>query len=192
MTGEISYQLPSGVAVPVTPFTLQPYERKTVLLDEQPGIAETGPDAAYEFSTTVKATGPIGVDRTMTWDKTTYSGHAETGVVSASRKWYFAEGATIGGFNLFYLLQNPSNAVVTVEARFLLGTGAVHTKSYQLPPNSRFNIWANVEDFNGTTPLATPSCRPSSRSRRAPTSSRSARCTAARARCSRRATRAPA
>jgi hypothetical protein len=154
VTGEISYQLPSGVAVPVTPFTLQPFERKTVLLDEQPGIDEDGPDPSYEFSTTVRATGPIGVDRTMTWDKTTYSGHAETGVVSASRKWYFAEGATIGGFNLFYLLQNPSNAQVTVEGRFLLGTGAVHTKQFTLSPNSRFNIWANVEDFNGTTPLA--------------------------------------
>ncbi|AMY12469.1 hypothetical protein LuPra_05744 [Luteitalea pratensis] len=154
VTGEISYQLPSGVPVPVTLFTLQPFERKTVLLDEQPGIAETGPDPAYEFSTTVKATGPIGVDRTMTWDKNTYAGHAETGVVSASRKWYFAEGATIGGFNLFYLLQNPSSAEVTVEGRFLLGTGAVHTKSFTLAPNSRFNIWANVEDFNGTTPLA--------------------------------------
>ena len=40
-----------------TPFTLQPFERKTVLLDEQPGIAETGPAASYEFSTTVEATG---------------------------------------------------------------------------------------------------------------------------------------
>ena len=154
VTGEISYQLPSGIAVPVTPFTLQPYERTTVLLDQQPGIAENGPDVSYEFSTTVKASGPVGVDRTMTWDKGTYAGHAETGVVSASRKWYFAEGATIGGFNLFYLLQNPSNAIVTVEARYLLGTGAVFTKSYTLPANSRFNIWANVESINGATPLA--------------------------------------
>ena len=134
----------------------------------------------------------MGVDRTMTWDKNTYAGHAETGVVSASRKWYFAEGATIGGFNLFYLLQNPSSAVVTVEARFLLGTGAVHTKSFQLPPNSRFNIWANVEDFNGTTPLANAELSAEfTVTAGEPTSSRSGRCTAARARCSRRATRAP-
>ncbi len=154
VTGEISYQLPSGEAVPVTPFTLQPYERTTVLLDDQPGVGEGGPAASYEFSTTVKATAPVGVDRTMTWDKSTYAGHAETGVVSASRKWYFAEGATIGGFNLFYLLQNPSPAPATVEARFLLGTGAVHSKSYVLPANSRTNIWANVENINGSTPLA--------------------------------------
>jgi hypothetical protein len=154
VTGEISYQLPSGVPVPVTPFTLQPYERKTILLDEQNGIAENGPAISYEFSTTVKASAPIGVDRTMTWDKTTYSGHAETGVVSASRKWYFAEGATIGGFNLFYLLQNPSGNPATVEARYLLGTGQVFTKSYTLPANSRTNVWANVETINGSTPLA--------------------------------------
>lgn len=154
VTGEISYQLPSGTPVPVTPFTLQPYERKTILLDEQAGIAENGPAAAYEFSTTVKASAPIGVDRTMTWDKTTYSGHAETGVVSASRKWYFAEGATIAGFNLFYLLQNPSGAPATVEARYLLGTGQVFTKSYTLPANSRTNVWANVETISGKTPLA--------------------------------------
>ena len=154
VTGEISYQLPSGIAVPVTPFTLQPYERATVQLDDQLGIDEDGPDFAYEFSTTVKASAPIGVDRTMTWDKSTYAGHAETGVVSAARKWYFAEGATIGGFNLFYLLQNPSNTPATVEARFLLGTGAVYSKTYVLTPNSRSNVWANVESINGGTPLA--------------------------------------
>ncbi len=151
---EITYQLPSGVAVPATQLTLQPWQRQTVLLDQQPGIAENGPDTSYEFSTTVKATAPIGVDRLMTWDKTSYAGHAETGVVSPSRTWYFAEGATIAGFNLFYLLQNPNPTPVTVEGRYLLGTGAVHTKTYTLQPNSRFNVWANVETIGGATPLA--------------------------------------
>ncbi len=154
VTGQITYQLSTGVSVPPTNFTLLPYERKTVLLDEQPGIAETGPEAAYEFATTVKASAPIGVDRTMTWGKAAYGGHAETGVVSASRKWYFAEGATINGFQLFYLLQNPSNAWVTVTGRYLLGTGAVYSKSYELGPNSRSNVWANVEVINGAQPLA--------------------------------------
>lgn len=154
VTGQITYQLPSGAAVPATNFTLQPYERQTVLLDEQPGIAETGPDAAYEFATTVKASAPVGIDRTMTWDKSVYAAHAETGVVNPSRTWYFAEGATIGGFNLFYLLQNPSGEVVTVQGRYLLGTGQVFTKTYSLAPNSRFNVWANFEDIGGVTPLA--------------------------------------
>lgn len=154
VSGEITYQLPSGVPVAPTPFTLLPYERATVLLDEQPGVAEDGPDPAYEFATTVRATAPIGVDRTMTWSKQVYAGHAEVGVVSPARTWYFAEGATIAGFNLFYLLQNPNDVPVTVEGRYLLGTGQTFSKSYVLQPNSRTNVWANVEPIGNGTPLA--------------------------------------
>lgn len=154
VTGEITYQLPSGAAVPATPFTLAAYERATILLDQQPGIGEAGPAASYEFATTVRATATIGVDRLMTWDKSVYAGHAEVGVVSPARTWYFAEGATIAGFNLFYLLQNPSADVVTVEGRYLLGTGQTFSKTYQLPPNSRTNVWANVEQIGGAAPLA--------------------------------------
>ncbi len=152
--GELSYQLPSGTPIAPTPFELAPYERTTIVLDEQPGIAENGPEVAYEFATTVRATAPIGVDRTMTWDKNVYAGHAEVGVVSQARTWYFAEGATISGFNLFYLLQNPTTEPATVKGRYLLGTGQTYEKSYVLPPNSRTNVWANVEDINGGRPLA--------------------------------------
>jgi hypothetical protein len=154
VTGEISYQLPGGAPVPSTPFTLEAYQRLTVRLDEQPGIGEGGPAPSYEFATTVKATAPIGVDRTMTWDKSVYAAHAEAGVVSASRTWYFAEGATIAGFNLFYLLQNPSSEPVSVEGRYLLTNGQVFTKAYTLQPNSRENVWANVEQIDNATPLA--------------------------------------
>lgn len=154
VTGELTYQMPSGAAVPATPFTLAPYERTTIVLDQQPGIGENGPDVAYEFATTVKATAPIGVDRLMVWDKNVYSGHAEVGVVSPSRIWYFAEGATIAGFQLFYLLQNPNAEAVTVQGTYLLGTGQTFTKNYVLPPNSRTNVWANVEQIGGTMPLA--------------------------------------
>lgn len=154
VSGELTYQMPSGVAVPATPFVLAPYGRQTIVLDEQPGIAESGPEVAYEFATTVKATAAIGADRLMTWDKGVYAGHAEVGVVSPSRIWYFAEGATIAGFDLFYLLQNPNAEAVTVQGTYLLGTGQTFTKSYVLPPNSRTNVWANVEDFNGSLALA--------------------------------------
>ena len=151
---ELSYQLPSGMAVPKTLVTLPAYGRDTVLLDQQPGIDENGPAQSYEFATTVKADAPIAVDRLMTWDKSTYAGHAETGIVSPARTWYFAEGATIAGFNLFYLLQNPASTTATVVGRFLLLDGTVFTKEFEVPGNSRFNVWANVETFNGVAELA--------------------------------------
>lgn len=154
VTGEISYQLASGAPVAPTTFSLAAFERKTVQLDTVDGIAETGPEVAYEFATTVRASAPIGIDRLMTWDKNTYAGHAETGVTSTAAAWYFAEGATISGFNLFYLLQNPSAQPVTVQGRYLLTNGQTFTKEYTLPANSRFNIWANVEQIGGATPLS--------------------------------------
>ena len=55
--------------------------------------------------------------------------------------WYLAEGATHGFFDLFYLVQNPSEtAPATVEARFLLPSGEPVVRSYTVPPSTRMNI----------------------------------------------------
>ena len=63
--------------------------------------------------------------------------------------WYLAEGATIGGFSLFYLLQNPAATPTTVQVRYLRTAGAPLVKTYVLPARSRTNIWVNVEEFPG-------------------------------------------
>ena len=63
---------------------------------------------AASFSTVVESTQPIIADRTMRWDGSGYGSHAETSVAQPLTTWYLAEGATTGGFNLFYLLQNPT------------------------------------------------------------------------------------
>ena len=81
----------------------------------------------------------------MTWDATLYGGHAETGVASPSTMWYFAEGATHSGFDLFYLVQNPANTFGRVDVTYLLPSGAPVERSYAVAPNSRFNIWVNRE-----------------------------------------------
>jgi subtilisin family serine protease len=73
-----------------------------------------GPDDA-QFSTTVSASQPLVVDRTMTWDGSGYGAHAETATNEPSPRWYFAEGATHSGFALFYLLQNPGDALVSAS-----------------------------------------------------------------------------
>jgi hypothetical protein len=103
-----------------------------------------------EFSTTITSVGPLVVDRTMTWDPAQrYGSHAETAVVRPSTTWYLAEGSTNGGFELFYLLQNPAHTPTSVRVRYLRGGGTPLEKTYVLAPRSRTNIWVNVEEFPG-------------------------------------------
>ncbi|MGV3517154.1 hypothetical protein [Luteitalea sp.] len=124
------------VAVPAkTRVTVSP---KTI-----PGLASA------EFSTVVESNALLIVDRTMSWDGAGYGAHAETAVAAPATTWYLAEGATVGGFNLFYLLQNPSAQPTTVRVRYLRTSGDPLEKEYVLPPNSRTNIWVNVEEFPG-------------------------------------------
>ncbi len=103
-----------------------------------------------EFSTTITSPYPVVVDRTMSWNAAEgYGSHAETSIVTPSRTWYLAEGSTNGGFELFYLLQNPAPTPTTVRVRYLRGDGAPLEKAYTLPRKSRTNIWVNVEEFPG-------------------------------------------
>ena len=58
VSGEISYQLPSGVAVPVTPFTLQPFERamlNEVLSASAAGSPQTVRAALQQFIARTRA-----------------------------------------------------------------------------------------------------------------------------------------
>ena len=106
-----------------------------------------------EFSSEIEAAIPLVVERTMTWNATRYGSHSETATIMPATQWYFAEGATLGPFDLFYLLQNPGTTHATVQGTYLLGDGTVLEKTYTVPARSRFNIWADVEQFdNGGTP----------------------------------------
>jgi hypothetical protein len=114
--------------------------RATVNVKNLPGLGVS------EFSTVVESNQLLIVDRTMTWG-TGYGSHAETAVAAPSPIWYLAEGATHSGFSLFYLLQNPATTQTTVRVRYLRTVGLPLEKEYVLLPQSRTNIWVNVEDF---------------------------------------------
>jgi DNA-directed RNA polymerase subunit H (RpoH/RPB5) len=103
--------------------------------------------AQAEFSTRVDADAQIVADRTMRWDSTGYGSHAETSVATPATTWYFAEGATMGEFDLFYLLQNPGATASSVEVTYLLpAPAAAVVKTYTVAPGSRFTIWVDQED----------------------------------------------
>jgi hypothetical protein len=90
----------------------------------------------------------IAVERTMTWAAggPAYGAHSDTGVIAPRTSWVLAEGATIGGFNTFYLLQNPTTEMAEVKVQYLLATGQRIEKIHPVAPLSRTNIWVNKDD----------------------------------------------
>ncbi len=129
--------------------TIAPMSRATIDVEALAGLE------AAEFSTLVEADVQVVADRTMTWDQSGYGSHAERGILTrTATKWYFAEGATFGNFNLFYLVQNPNDQDAQVKVTYLLPSGAPLIKHYVVEAQSRFNIW--VDDEGATDPALAP------------------------------------
>ena len=114
--------------------------RRTIEPESIAGLEDTA------FSTVIASDQPIIVDRTMTWDDARYGSHAEAAVTAPLTRWFFAEGATTAGFELFYLVQNPNATTATVQVRYLRASGAPLVRTYEVMARSRFNIWVNLED----------------------------------------------
>ncbi len=131
--------------------TIAPMSRATIDVETLAGLE------AAEFSMLVEADVQVVADRTMTWDQSGYGSHAERGILTrTATKWYFAEGATFGNFNLFYLVQNPTDQDADVKVTYLLPSGAPLVKHYLVQAQSRFNIWVDAEgaDDPNLAPLA--------------------------------------
>ena len=81
------------------PVVVAARSRRTIRADDLDQVTDV-------FAVEVESDLEIGVDRTMKWGDGIGS-HAETAAAAVSRRWLFAEGATGGPFNLFYLLAEP-------------------------------------------------------------------------------------
>ena len=105
-----------------------------------------GTMTADEFSTVVESDVPVVAERGMSWDRVTgYGSHATAGGAAPATEWYFAEGATISGLQLFYLFSNPGATAATVDVEYLLASGSAVTRQYTVPARSRRTIWVNYE-----------------------------------------------
>jgi hypothetical protein len=107
--------------------------------------AVTGVETA-DVSTTVESDRFLSVERSMTWGGAggpIYGSHAETSTAAPSTTWFLAEGSTVLGFDLFYLLQNPQTTVTHATVRFLRPDATVVTRTYDLAPGSRTTIYVN-------------------------------------------------
>lgn len=105
------------------------------------------PDQA--FATIVESDRLLAVERTLSWGGgigSGYGSHAETATTGPAATWHFAEGATHGGFDLFYLLQNPSSVTVTATITYLRpAPQAPIVRAYTVLPKSRRTIWVDEE-----------------------------------------------
>jgi Tol biopolymer transport system component len=134
----LRFQRSDGVEVPFL-LTIPAGSSRKVRVGEVAGMEQA------EFSTVVESDVRLAMHRTMTWDKGRgFGSHEEAGLPAPAPTWYFAEGSTNAGFQLFYLVQNPNSTTVEVEFTFLLPAAAPVVKRYSIPSRSRYNVWVNT------------------------------------------------
>jgi uncharacterized repeat protein (TIGR01451 family) len=149
---KVTYLLPAPAAPLVKHYVVGPRSRFNIWVDDEgrndPALAAL---ATAELSAIIESTNgvPIIAERAMYLNRPGQplgAGHESAGVNAPATQWFLAEGATGNYFDLFILIANPQADLATVQADFLLANGEVITKTYQVPGNSRFNIWVDQAD----------------------------------------------
>jgi lysophospholipase L1-like esterase len=142
-TISITYLQPEGVAPIVQTFTIQPTSRKTVRVNDVPGLANVS-----AVSAVVECTNglDIVVERSMYWaSQSRRGGHNSPGVLAPAKKWLLAEGST-GFFDTFVLIANPDTTNdATVDVTFLKPDGTTVKVQRTVKANARLNVWVNAE-----------------------------------------------
>lgn len=108
------------------------------------GVASMLGGRDSSFGVEVASSAPIGVSRTVTFDGG-IGGHSELATAVPARRWYFAEGATHGRFELFYLLFNPGTSPATVSMTYMLPSGRMAPRYHEVAPQSRLTVWVDQE-----------------------------------------------
>ncbi len=146
---QFSFQLKDSATVLPYEFFLGPGQRTTVNVSDIAGfVPQLSQLASAEFSTVIRSDVLLVVDRTMMWDSRGYGSHAETSITAPASTWYLAEGATIGDFELYYLIQNPNPTPLTneIEVTYLLPPPqAPIVRTYSMGANTRRNIAVHIE-----------------------------------------------
>jgi autotransporter-associated beta strand protein len=136
----LQYLLPDGQAV-TRQKTLAAHTRLTTNIQAEDDVRLH--DGA--MSTVVTSDVPVIAERSMYWPGAAQpwgEGHNSFGVVEAGLTWGLAEGRTGGPLNYhtYILLANPQTTAANVTVTFLRESGEPLTKTFIVPPTSRFNI----------------------------------------------------
>src|SRR6185369_6510513 len=142
---EITYLLPAPQAPIVLNYVVAPTSRRTIPVDDEPGLSATDVSAILTSTNGV----PFIAERSMYFsrpDQAFAAGHESAGVTSTSTHWFLAEGATGSFFNMFILLANPNTTDANVELKYLLSDGSTITKTHVVAAQSRLTLNAALED----------------------------------------------
>ncbi len=121
--------------------SLPGWTRATVRVND---LTQLGTTAASAVITPNYLSHPLLVERTMFWDRASwYGGHGEKAVENTSTRWYFAEGSQ-GFFDTWVLLVNTNTAAAHVVVTFLTETSGTVMKVFDVPGNSRANVFTGL------------------------------------------------
>ncbi len=98
-----------------------------------------------QYATIVESEAPVAAERITTLGGARpLGGHGSSGA-TPGLEWYFAEGATTGTFQLFYMFANPDESDALLDVEYLLAAGGSEMRQYVVPALSRRTIWVNQE-----------------------------------------------
>jgi hypothetical protein len=133
-------------------YNLAANSRRTVLVDDVPGLADT--EVSAEITT--DSNRPIIVERAMYWPQGAWTeAHNSFAVTRPATRWALAEGELGGSqvFNSFLLLANPGNEAASVDITILRsgGRAPITLPRQQVPANSRVTLAADQWRRHGLT-----------------------------------------
>jgi hypothetical protein len=144
---DVTYLLPAPAQPLTKRYVVAPKTRYNIWVNvEDARLAQAEMSAAFTASV------PVIVERAMyrgAPGQTFAAGHEAAAVAGPATQWFFAEGATGPYFDLFYLIANPGSSPAVIDGRYLLPDGTVLRKQHTVAPQSRFNVWADHETFQG-------------------------------------------
>lgn len=136
----LSFQVTNGAAVSPLSLQMKPHTRRTIHLNDLPGLADA------DIATTVDATGNIVAERAMYFnyqDKWT-GGHCSVGSNLKGPNWSLAEGYTGSNFDTYILVLNPGQETAVITFYFQINSGrTVEPYSFDLHACSRRTVRLN-------------------------------------------------
>ena len=112
--------------------TMEPNSRKTIRMNDEPGMAGT------DASTMVEGSKPIIAERSMYWNNGTgWAGHDSVGLPRPYSTFYLPSGQADSRYETWTLVQNPGGADVQVEVSYLKQSGGSVSFRDVVPAGSR-------------------------------------------------------